>query len=256
MPKETRCKMSKYWCFTLNNFTVDQMDHLCDEFKAKDVGYIFGEEVGDQGTPHLQGYIEAAKRIRPLEYFDLPKEVHWERRKGTKLENQRYCSKDGKVHSWKIRPVRPVVVKDIYGWQKEVAALFDKQPDSRTIYWIWEPDGERGKTGLARWLCHHRGAYFMNGAKRHCLAAAFKCADVDLFVFGYPRTSEGYVSYDALESLKDGLFFSGFGVEATGMCMRNHPHILVLCNFPPDKEKLSVDRWKIGRVTGQSIKWD
>jgi len=256
MPPVKRCNKSKYWCFTLNNFTVGHLGQLQEQFKAKNVGYLFGEEVGEQGTPHLQGYIEAETRIRPLEHFDLPPEVHWERRRGTKVENQRYCSKDGKVHCWKIRPIHPVTVTEIHGWQTIVAKLFDSPPDKRTIYWIWEKDGERGKTGLARYLCHHRGAYFMNGAKRHCLAAAFKALDVDLFIFGYPRTSEGYVSYDALESLKDGLFFSGFGVEATGMCLRNHPHILVLCNFPPDKSKLSMDRWKVGQIVDQRIEWD
>lgn len=255
MTKQKRSKSSKYWCFTLNNFTVDQLEHICCELKEKDVGYLFGEEVGDQGTPHLQGYIEAEKRIRPLEYLDLPPEIHWERRKGSKVDNQKYCSKDGKTHHWKVRPIRPVEVKEIYGWQRQVAKLFDKNPDKRTIHWIWEPTGERGKTGLARWLCHHRGAYFMNGAKRHCLGAAFKAPDIDLFIFGYPRTSEGYVSYDALESLKDGLFFSGFGVEATGMCMRNHPHILVLANFAPDRSKLSADRWKVGLIENQEISW-
>lgn len=239
----------------MNNFTLDQMEHLKSELKEKDVGYLFGEEIGDSGTKHLQGYIEAPKRIRPLEYLDLPKTIHWERRKGSKVDNQKYCSKEGKLHHHKIRPIRPVEVKPIYGWQLEVAKLFDQNPDKRTIHWIWEPTGERGKTGLARWLCHHRGAYFMNGAKRHCLGAAFKAPDVDLFIFGYPRTSEGYVSYDALESLKDGLFFSGFGVEATGMCMRNHPHILVLANFPPDREKLSADRWKEGEIVNQEIRW-
>lgn len=257
MTVQKRSGLSKYWVFTWNNYPVDHMDHFHE--LGKDLKWIFGYEVGENGTPHLQGYLECDHRIRPIEYCKLPKEIHFEKRKGTRLQNIKYCCKDGKVKSRGIRAVRPIIVAEPTGWQKEVAQLVEGLPDGRTIIWVWEPVGNRGKTQLARWLCHTQGAVYLNGAKRHVLATAFKHEECDLFIFGVPRSMDEKgppVSYAALEQLKDGLFHSGFGTEATGMCLRNPPHILVLANEPPNKTRLSEDRWKIGVIEGEHIIWD
>jgi hypothetical protein len=152
-----------------------------------------------------------------------------------------------------------VVVVPPTGWQTKVVDLLEAPPDGRTIYWIWEPTGKRGKTQLAKWLCVKRNACYLNGAKRHVLASAFKQADkgCELFVFGVARSREDMngppVSYDALEQLKDGLFHSGFGIEATGMCVMNSPHVIVFANEMPDINRLSKDRWKIGEIVDNDI---
>lgn len=41
---------SKYWCFTINNWTPDDVP----EFKNMEY-LVFGREKGEDGTPHLQG---------------------------------------------------------------------------------------------------------------------------------------------------------------------------------------------------------
>ena len=42
------------WCMTLNNYTEEQRVALL----ATECTYvIMGEEVGEQGTPHLQGFL-------------------------------------------------------------------------------------------------------------------------------------------------------------------------------------------------------
>ena len=48
---------SKRWCFTLNNYTSDEVKAIKAKFEdpAVDLRYgIIGHEVGDNGTPHLQ----------------------------------------------------------------------------------------------------------------------------------------------------------------------------------------------------------
>lgn len=93
---------SKRACFTLNNY--DDAD-VAKFHAAKDMLYlIIGKEVGDSGTPHLQGYITFSK---PQRYSALKKihgQCHWEFAKGSTEENIKYCSKDGDFHELGERP--------------------------------------------------------------------------------------------------------------------------------------------------------
>lgn len=46
---------TRAWCFTLNNYSEKEYETI----KGVSCRYIVvGKEVGDSGTPHLQGYIE------------------------------------------------------------------------------------------------------------------------------------------------------------------------------------------------------
>ncbi|ALE29816.1 replication associated protein [Lake Sarah-associated circular virus-50] len=83
---------SRGWCYTANNYTKEEYESL----EKYDCGYhVMGKEVGEQGTPHIQGYIEFtnAKRFDTL-HADFPK-IHWEPRKGTQQQAIDYCMKGG-----------------------------------------------------------------------------------------------------------------------------------------------------------------
>jgi len=85
---------AKHWIFTLNNYTDDEVAHLSNPQDG--VKYVlFGKEVGESGTPHLQGFISFDKkqRIRKVKatvgnraYFDVVRDVA-----GAIV----YCKKDG-----------------------------------------------------------------------------------------------------------------------------------------------------------------
>ena len=58
-----------------------------------------------------------------------------------------------------------------------------------------------------------------------------------------PRTAAGYVSYSAIEEIKDGMIYSG--KYEGGFANIEHPHVIILANFEPEREKLSSDRWNV-----------
>lgn len=88
-----RCGMSRVrnWCFTVNNYSKDDLERLSEV----QVGYIvYGFEVGESGTPHLQGYVELLnpKSMSATKKY-LGVECHLEARKGTGLQASDYCKK-------------------------------------------------------------------------------------------------------------------------------------------------------------------
>lgn len=89
---------SRYWVFTFNNYGEDDERRIVELVEGGDATYlIVGHEIGDSGTPHLQGYIE----------FAIPKgftfarnelggpRVHIEIRRGSGLAAASYCKKGG-----------------------------------------------------------------------------------------------------------------------------------------------------------------
>lgn len=246
-----RVTPSKYWCFTLNNYTMEQLEHLEHYFKKTDTQYIMGLE-GQDKTPHIQGYVEFKKRLRPRETIKI-KEIHWERCKGTKEQNIKYCSKEGNYRTnMEIeKPLEdPMEGLTFYEWQTEILDMIKTKPDKRKIYWYYDEKGGAGKTTFVKHVCmkYPKKSIFINGK-----ANDIKCAIASLefkpeiCIFHFTRSVEDYVSYEALESVKDGIFFSG--KYESSMFIMNCPHVLVFANFLPNEDKLSKDRWIIKNLT-------
>lgn len=251
---KTRVVPSKFWCFTLNNYTMDQVETLETTFRQHDVDYIFGEEKGEKGTPHLQGYIECKGKVRPVEFFKLDKSIHWEKRKGNKEQNIKYCSKEGKVHTnMKIaKPLRdPWLECQPSAWQLNLLNILDGEPDARKIYWYYDSEGGSGKSIFTKHICMTKNAIMVNGKgndiKCGVTSHIEKHGELDICIMDFPRTVEGYVSYSAIEEIKNGMFFNG--KFESSMVMFNTPHIVIFANFLPDTSKLSKDRWVIENIS-------
>lgn len=85
---------AKNWTITLNNYVTP-----CLEFDSEHMQYLIcGEEVGKEGTPHLQGYVQFKKRKTLSKVKDFFVGAHLEIARGKPEQNVTYCSKDGKYH--------------------------------------------------------------------------------------------------------------------------------------------------------------
>lgn len=97
MPKYNKqAPKSKHWCFTINNSTEADGELLAEAFST--MSYIvIGKEVGEDGTPHMQGYcvmnnlrrLTAMKKIMPRAHLEIKS------KNSTYAECITYCKKDG-----------------------------------------------------------------------------------------------------------------------------------------------------------------
>lgn len=85
--------MSRSYCFTINNFTLEEQLAI-EETKCRYL--IFGQEVGKEGTHHLQGYIELTQpqRISAMKKMKGLERAHLEARRGTRDQARNYCMKE------------------------------------------------------------------------------------------------------------------------------------------------------------------
>lgn len=94
-------KMSrlKRWCFTLNNYTSEEEDHIKAVINEDTVDFaVIGRETGDSGTPHLQGYVNMSetKRLIGMKKI-IGNRAYIAGAKGSDVENDTYCTKAGDV---------------------------------------------------------------------------------------------------------------------------------------------------------------
>lgn len=63
------------WCFTLNNYTIENCSSIVLKVQRSCKFAIVGKEIGEGGTPHLQGYVEFKTKVRPISVFNM-KSIH------------------------------------------------------------------------------------------------------------------------------------------------------------------------------------
>jgi hypothetical protein len=82
-------------CFTFNNYTPETLIKARGAIGQAGIKYIcWGIEVGEEGTPHMQGYIQSNQDM----YKRLMKVIgtcHMEKQKGDSKQAVDYCKKDG-----------------------------------------------------------------------------------------------------------------------------------------------------------------
>ncbi len=255
---------SKNWVFTYNvlmsTIEINEFKGLCSDSSDK---WVFQEEIGENGNEHLQGFISFRKRLRPKSVFYAHPTIHWEKCRDIKAAIK-YCQKldtrrEGSTPYYQgIVPYVPLKVLDyekFYKWQLATEKM-SKEMDDRTINWIYEPKGNVGKSALVKYMCVNNMALLLSG-KGADMKYSLKMYEEKhggfpgLIVIDIPRTVLDYVSYSAIEEIKNGCLFSG-KYEAS-MCIFNSPVIICFANEMPKREKMSLDRWRIYEIIDEKL---
>lgn len=223
-----------------------------------------GEEDAKKGTNHLQFFVtfknaktfSAVCKIFPGAFVQPNHNVYAARN---------YCSKgptsiEGTlIHQgmdkWIREPTRdPLGGPDIVlrPWQQEVMNILETDPDDRTIHWYWEPTGNVGKSALTKHIVlKYRNEVLPiggKGADMMHLVTGFVNSNAKLraVLMDLSRSREQYVSYEGIESIKNGLIINT--KYETMVKDFNPPHIIVFSNWEPNLSALSADRWRIVRI--------
>lgn len=99
----TNKSRAKHWCFTINNY-IDAHISMFENIKLLTTYWIYGKEVGDSGTPHLQCYIAMAKQTTLASLKKYWPTAHFEIARGTPEQASTYCKKDGNFVEYGIPP--------------------------------------------------------------------------------------------------------------------------------------------------------
>ena len=253
---------SKRWPFVLNNYTEEEISSIVPRFKEICKVWAFSKEVGESGTPHLQGYVEFNTKLRPVTQAKCTPRIHWGDKngkpaKGTREENIRYITKDNPIFMSGGLPKPPTVISKLYPWQSACLEFF-KEPcewNCRKIYWIYG-DVNIGKTQFVKYLVVKHGAYVLGGERRHVMSQAYaNDAPMYCMLLAY---GDDMVSYRAIEHVKDGLYSSAFGTETNGMMIRDSPHFLVIGNEPPDRtdDHFHFDKYIVHKVVNNELVYE
>jgi len=250
--KSPQSKRVKQYCFTYNNYTIENIDKLkmCLNRLGK---YIFGYEVGENGTPHLQGYINLTTKCcfdKLKKDLDIP-QIHIEACKGSQKCNEEYCMKDGNWISNYYEVDEPLeIIMELTPWMLEIETFCKIRANPRVVNWYWEPIGGVGKSSFCKYLCHKYNAIYIDEGKKSDLINIVynveKITSKSIIVIDIPRTNGNSVSYKAIEQIKNGMICNT--KYETGMKLFNSPHVVIFSNFEPDLEKLSFDRWNVKEI--------
>lgn len=248
---------------TWNSFPVNYLE----VFKTEFTDFVCQEEIGLSGNHHVQfaGRTESKRSITAMA----------KRLKGAHLEFAdnwiaclNYCSKQDTciagthfehgnafekrvVKDEKRKIADPMDGKEMKPWQEGIVKMLHSLPDPRKIFVYYDADGGQGKTSLAKHLClNYPGVLYVNGKSADVKFAITESLnagnEVKCVIMDFARSQEEYISYQALEEVKNGIFFNS--KYESGMVMYDIPHLIVFSNFLPKMENLSADRWVIENI--------
>ncbi len=141
-----------------------------------------------------------------------------------------------------------------YPWQHQMISLISaKCSDRRTIHWIYEPDGNVGKSMFAKYVCCKlKLAKRINlGTATQVKASSIEVGQSNCYIADIPRsTGKDERMTDmlsAIEELKNGWVGTCMYGKHKELIM-NPPHIIIFSNDKCPYHLLSADKWKVYKI--------
>lgn len=131
-------------------------------------------------------------------------------------------------------------------WQSDIVLYLTPpaKPDSRKIYWFWDPVGGVGKSTFTKYLMKHHGALSLNTTSCHRALSTFDAClkPPGMVIFDIDRDCgfQDRVNYSTLEVFKNG--FGSIELYNPRQVILPPLHVIVFSNFLPRSTGLSVDR--------------
>lgn len=250
LPKKKQESQLYRWCFTLKAIDAEgepiEPEVVAVSLKAFCKEFYFQLEKGVDGYLHYQGCFslkvkerrDTCKNIIGHNSVHLEPCRNWYRAK-------KYCSKEeSRVKGpWDHHTNWIQTITNLRPWQREISEFtLLSEPNDRSIIWIWDTIGNKGKSAISKYLAIVHGATILNNGSFADLAYALP-DNPKIIIFDLPRTIEGRVNYTAIEKCKDGAIFSA--KYESRMKWFNPPHVIVFANFEPDYTRMSMDRWVV-----------
>ena len=145
----------------------------------------------------------------------------------------------------RLRCPQPVIQDgELNEWQQELEDRLLQPADDRTIDFVIDEEGGKGKTFFTRYMISkHDGVQILGIGKKQDISYMLD-ESKHIFLFNVPRGQMEYLSYALLEALKDRMVIST-KYQGRLKVWYTQPHVVVLTNELPDMEKLTADRYNL-----------
>ena len=140
-------------------------------------------------------------------------------------------------------------------WQRDLMDVVTEEACPRKIHWLWETQGNVGKSYMASYLGALHGATVLTAGKKVDLAYIYAQKPTKIVLFDLSRTTE--TSEDSRKHYLDGIYSLAEDLKNGRIVSTKYesktvffppPHVIFFANFEPDYTKWSEDRYFVTKL--------